>query len=257
MKKLLAAALAFALCVIPLTACGGNADESSHTNSEYITSSSGTSDALSTMSAEEYRELNKFFDPFIVTYIYLHDITTEFDVVNLSRFVAELDVDPPEAEHNGEMRYYIPKEAVEKTAKKYFDVDEINHENFKKDHEAGTYIGFKDGYYIENSDFGGGIYPFCYNVSSLTNNFDGTYTAEVYQYYTWGYEPDNKYDKESNWKLVPNQRIIDDDTKNDNEEPNDVDIYKSHMATLTLKPYQGSWQIVQINDFAIPKKLLF
>ena len=131
-------------------------------------------------------------------------------------------------------------------AKKYFDVDEINHENSEL---------CRNGYYTTTDGYGG-TPDLCNGVSSLTNNFDGTYTAEVYRYYTRGDKPDNIHDKDTDWNLAPNQKIIDSDAI-DYSNISDDNIYKLHKNTLTLKPYEGSWQIVKINDFTIPKKLLF
>ena len=241
MKKLLATILAFAL-VVSLAACGGNTDESSHTNSEYIASSSGTSDALNAMSAEEYRELNKFFDAFSIG-VHFESIKSEIDIAEACRMLAYLERNYTSPENQDDSWYVIPKENVERFAKNFFDIDSINHENFGD--------GYRNEYYSTIDGMG---IPFetWHNVSALTNNFDGTYTAEVYKYYTHGDIPNNKYDSVSDWTLAPNQQILDGDAP-----IGDENIFKSHMATLTLKPYQGSWQIVQINGFAIPKKLLF
>jgi len=253
MKKLLAAILALTLVFIPLTACGGG--ESSVPSSEVPASSieasdSIPSDTLSTMSDEEYRNLNKTFDAFIIGGVKY--IQSEADVLQACFIIAHLEFDSSEIENPEDNWFVIPKENVEKLAKKHFDVDSINHEKFNIKNPDG----YRDGYY---SNLAGYDLHFdtWHNVSSLTNNFDGTYTAEVYQYFTRGNKPNNNYDKESEWNLAPNQKIIDNNTHDYPVGDDEVSIFKQSVGTLVLKPYEGSWQIVKINDFAIPKKLLF
>ena len=265
MKKLSVYLIALIL-IISLAACG----ESAYVNPEFPAASNEASKsigALSTISAEDYQNLNKFFDPFTMT-ARIESIKSEFDVVEACAIVADLkfEFDFEAVTNWDEEIYAIPKENIEQLAKRYFDVDSINHENFGKqyrdkyrddDRTAGL-DGYRNGYYalMGPADW---YFQTWYNVSSLTNNFDGTYTAEINAYSTYSDIRniiDSMYDKAADWKLAPNQKIIDIDGLYNFPDHDDVNIFKSPTNTVILQSYGDSWQIIKINDFAIPKHLL-
>jgi len=246
--KCIATILILLITLVSLTGCGSKDKKENSSNNSKSTQKNEKvekQDQLEVMSSEEYQNLNKFFDAFAF-FNPLQGIKTEEDVLSFGIWRYQ----------DGMGEFSIPKEKVEKELSRYFGVVEINHDAVGENDMAIP--SYKEGFYNSGGGVGWITENWC-NVSELTNNGDGTYTAIVslyeYEGFVSGMELNfNRYDKVENWTLLEGQEIVDDGNSWD-----DGNIHRIATDTVILKPYkyngEDTWQIININGWDIPKSL--
>jgi tetratricopeptide (TPR) repeat protein len=207
------------------------------------------------LSEDEYRKLNRFFDPFTHPAATLN-IRTDGDVVWFGCWLRQ---------YEGWDSADIPEKEVEAALSRYFGVEKVYHEAV--DENSGNKYGmpvYRNGFYSFNADVGG-EWTWA-NVSSYTGNGDGTFTAVVSIYFTdltrypgdvgeieVDHFTDSQYEPVSKWKLPSGTKIV------DGSDGSDMDIERLSTDTVILKPYvhngEQTWQITNINGLDIPKVL--
>ena len=204
-------------------------------------STSTTENLIDNMNTNDLKKLCEFFDSFCM-FMPLNSIGTDIDVVRFGVC--------PYLE--GDYEFNIPKEKVEEEVFQYFGVEKINHEAVgDNDIDVPSY---RNGYYFSGDRGGWEETTWC-TVSKFTDNGNGTYTAVVILYGTFGDMPDNWYEPEEKWSQSPGVEII-----NESVDYDDVNITRQSTDTVVLKPYiyngEKTWQIASINGWVIPKVLL-
>jgi len=199
---------------------------------------------VNTMSSKNNIKLNKFFDPF--SYFSLSYIKNDRRVIGFCVFSSSWGI--------AGTGYSVPERNVEAKAKRYFGVEKINHAAVG-DHGDETIPSYRNGFYGSGVAMGYDYYSW-YNVSKLTDNGDGTYTAKISMYdCDFTSPPSNRYDRIDKWKMKSGTKIVSGRPGADNN------VYRTSTDTVVLKKYTTSsgtktWQIVSINGYKIPKTLL-
>ena len=244
--------------------------ESNSEKSTVKTSPTTDKNLVDTMTDSEREKIGKFFHPFTHR-TPLDGIKTDMDIISFGVWQHQ----------NGSEEFDIPQEKIEKSLERYLGVEEINHSAVGN--IGATIPSYSNGYYNGGGGVGSGL-TYWYNISKLFDNGNGTFTAKVNyyrccnlylgrknlpsNYYQWlkentdietigdWWNPDNLYMPEEEWNIPPGMKIIDgsDADSGDN-------IYRLSTDTVILKPYKYSgedtWQIVSINGYVIPKRLLY
>jgi hypothetical protein len=217
-----------------------------------VASAASGDDPYLGLSEDEYRKLNKFFDPFS-DHMTLQEIQTDRDVVWFGCWLS-----PSE---DGTAEYNIPEKEVEAVLSRYFGIEKIYHEAVGDalPNDKFGMPAYRNGFYSSGNGVGG-EWEWA-NVSSYTDNGDGTFTVVVSKYFTdltrFLDESDNftdsQYEPISQWQLPSDTRII------DGHGGSDLDINRLSTDTVILKPYvyngEQTWQITNINGWDIPKVL--
>jgi hypothetical protein len=196
-------------------------------------------DAYLGLSEDEYRKLNQFFDVFINPYN-LEEMRTEAVVLAFGCLMS------PYQDFMGDRK---AEKDVEATLSRYFRIEKVYHGVV----DISDY-SYRDGFYYTKGGLGGSWS--WYNVSSYTDNGDGTFTALVNRYASMPEsfpEGDSQYEPMYKWQLPPGAKII------DGRSGSSLDISRLSTNTVIIKPYvyngAQTWQIASINGWDIPKVL--